>query len=66
MSYPEREQFEVTEERVPELRVVVKDNGALNGAAKNGQRPIARSQRLELAALGWEARRQRLMSPKLR
>jgi hypothetical protein len=62
MSHPEREQFEVKEERIPELRIVVKENGALNGTVNNGYRPAARSERSELAALGWEARRQRLNS----
>jgi hypothetical protein len=61
MSYPERVRIEVPEETGPELRIVVKRNGAPNGAAKkNGARVCGRLQRTELAALGWEARRRRL------
>jgi hypothetical protein len=60
MSYPERERIEVEEEAVPELRIIVRQNGATNGMAKNGSSAGARSQRMELAALGWDARRRRL------
>ncbi|HUD46394.1 MAG TPA: hypothetical protein VMR33_06170 [Candidatus Baltobacteraceae bacterium] len=60
MSCPERERIEADEEAAPELRLVVKQNGAPSGIAKNGSTAGARSQRMELAALGWEVRRRRL------
>ncbi len=61
MSYPNRERIEVAEEETgPELRIVVKQNGAANGTPKNGPGASARLQRTELAALGWDARRRRL------
>ena len=60
MSYSERERIEVEEEAGPDLRVVAKQNGALNGMAKNGSTAGARAQRMELAVLGWDARRRRL------
>jgi hypothetical protein len=60
MNYPDRERNEVEEEAAPELRVVVKQNGAPNGMAKHGSAAGARSLRMELAALGWDVRRRRL------
>jgi hypothetical protein len=60
MSYPEREHIETEEDATPNLRLVVKQNGAPKGVARNGRPGLARLQRLELVALGWEARRKRL------
>jgi hypothetical protein len=60
MSYADRERIEADEEAAVELRIVVKQNGAPNGISKNGSAAGARSQRTELAVLGWETRRRRL------
>jgi hypothetical protein len=63
MSHPDRERIEIEEEESgPELRTLVKQDGGLNGMAINGSAAGARlrSQRMELAALGWDARRRRL------
>jgi hypothetical protein len=60
MSYSERERFDEVEEAVPELRFVVRENGATNGVAKKRATAGPRMRRIELNALGWEARRKRL------
>jgi hypothetical protein len=60
MSYPDRERIEVEEEAAQESQIVVKTNGAPNGTAGNRPAAGARSQRIELAALGWDVRRRRL------
>jgi hypothetical protein len=60
MSHPERQMLELEEEATMQLRIVTKENAAVNGVEKNGTRPGPRSQRQELAALAWEPRRRRL------
>jgi hypothetical protein len=60
MSYPDRERIESEDENAPELRVLPKSSSAANGIEKHGPAGSARLQRVELAALGWDARRRRL------
>jgi hypothetical protein len=60
MSYSEREQVEVEEESAAELRIVAKQDDEANGVARRRSAVGARSDRMELAALGWDARRRRL------